>query len=402
MRRSILYQSIFLLVLWCPIETLYAQSRETINLWYAAGELDAVLPEIAEQYSAQNRAVQINLVSLPNEELKTSIVRTVSNNIAPDIAIFSSDNTAYADLMQLSQFSVNQLEPLWGADEINAMQYAGKLYGLPLQRNNRLFMFYNKALVNHPAKTWRQLQQEAPDLVAQDILPVGMLFREPYWFAHFATLFTPQFVKGDKPALNSVGMADALEFFRQLAESGIVRDDCGYDCVSTDFYNGKVAYAMNGTWAISEAMVALGDDFGIVEFPSLDEIPMKALTSNVFLTFPNDAWNGANRTAVRAFSTYLRTKPVQIQIAEATGMLPINLEWVNEINQPEIHRTQINLSHEAEFMPAKLSYIAIWNALRKGMLLHHSRQLNGLDTGEYMQRAALNSQQRMMELDHLR
>jgi len=197
-------------------------------------------------------------------------------------------------------------------------------------------------------------------------------------------------------------MADTLLFFRTLANTQVVRDDCGYDCVSTDFYDGKVAYALNGTWAIKEATQALGSNLGITTLPSLNDIPMKALTAHVMLTFPNDSWHGPNRRAIRAFSQFLRTKASQIEIAEVTKMLPINPMWIEEIDNSRMHRAQLDLLHEVRFMPATLNYIAMWNPLRKGMLLHHNRHLTASEATKYMQNSALKSKQRMMELDSLK
>ena len=402
MPRVIYLKLLLCVVLICSAVSASAQSRETINVWHSVGTLDEVLKSLALQFTEQNSAIQINLVSLPYEELKTSVVRTVTNNNAPDIAIFTSDNAAYADMMRLSRFPLNVLLPYWDKRTLNSLMYDGKLYGLPLQRSNRLLMFYNKSLVEQPALTWQQIIQASDGFKQRGILPVGILFREPYWFAHFATLFATQFIVEDRPALNSVEMAETLKLFSYLVNQGTIRDDCGYDCVSRDFYNGDVAYAINGTWAIHEAISALGEDFGIIQLPSFNNKPMKALSSTVMLTFPNNSWNGVNRNAVRAFSKYLRTKASQIQLAKATFMLPINLDWVNEMEYSAIHKTQVDLLYEAQFMPAKLSYVGIWNALRKGMLLHHSGQLNELDTSKYMQKAALDSQRRMMELDSLR
>lgn len=376
-------------------------ARESINLWFAGGELENVLHTLSEQFAEQSRGIHVNVVNLPNEELKTSIVRTVRNNLGPDIAVFTSDNTAYGPMMKLSSFEATQLEPYWEPSELESMAFNNRIHGLPFQRDNRLLLFYNKTLIKQPADNWDTILAQTPALLRQNILPLGVMFEEPYWFAHFATHFSVNFIRDDQPVLNTLEMAESLKFFKQLVQAKVIDEKCGYDCVSEDFYQGKVAYALNGVWALNDADAALGDNLGITRLPSYDGRAMKALASIVMLTFPNDSWNGPNQKAVRAFARFLRTEQAQLQIAAATNMLPINLKWLSADNQAKLHKAQLELRDELEYMPATLSYISMWNGIKKGVILHSNGQLSALDAGQFMQKVTIENQQRLLEMDTL-
>lgn len=392
---------VLVLTLFLALFSSKSQAQDSINLWFTDGELERVLQKLSEQFTEQNGGVQVNVVNLPNEELKASIVRTVRNDLAPDIAVFTSDNTAYAPMMKLSSFDASQLNPYWDESILESLAFNGRIHGLPLQRSNRLLMFYNKALVQFPAREWETLLEQAPDLLTRNLLPVGVLYDEPYWFAHFATHFSAQFTLNDRPTLNTLEMAESLKFFKQLVDAQVIRNDCGYDCVSKDFYQGKVAYALNGVWAINEAAEALGNDLGITPLPTLDGRAMKALTSIVMLTFPNDSWHGPNQKVIRAFAKFLRTEQAQIEIAIATKMLPINLQWLTDEFRTELHADQLSLTDENHYMPATLSYIAMWNGMKKGLVLHSNEHLNAIDAAQYMQKVTLENQQRLVEMVNL-
>lgn len=398
MRASTLIATLVLLIASTNLYSYRVEADEQINIWYANGVLNDVLSELAQQYTNQYPNISVKLVGLPYEELKTSMVRAVQKNVAPDIAILTSENTAYSKILKLSALTSFENPRVFIEPSRKASNQQQTVYGLPLQTNNRLLMFYNKALVNEPANNWEQLYTQAPDLIQNKILPLGLVFNEPYWFTHFTTLFTTQLTNTNQAQLNTLEMAASLAFYQQLEQAAIIRANCSYDCVSKDFYAGKVAYALNGVWAITEASNALGENFGITTLPSLDGTPMKALVSDNLLTFPNDAWNGPKRKSIRALVGFLQSKYSQMQIANATKMLPINLEWLSEQNRSPFHSAQIDLMHEVTYMPKTLRFVSIWNGIRKGVLLHSHANLSAQEAAEFMQYTAQINQQGLESL----
>ena len=86
-----------------------AASPVSLNVWFASGQLDGPLKHLADVFNSQHSGMSINVVSIPNEDLKTSIVKTVINSNSPDIAILSSDNTVYVQQMALSEIPLSYL-----------------------------------------------------------------------------------------------------------------------------------------------------------------------------------------------------------------------------------------------------------------------------------------------------
>lgn len=363
--------------------------RVEINLWFASSQLDGELNALAAEFSENHPAVTINVVNLPNEDLKTSVVKALRNGSTPDIAILSSDNTVYADHMQLSAFSLDHPN-LKHSEDINAsLTVNGKIYGLPLQRNNRMVMFYNRDIVKQPASSWESIIAKAATYSQIEVLPVGVLYDEGYWFAHFVTLFDDPLTKHDLPNLDSPSVVNAISLYERLDQLGVTDRDCGYDCVSVEFYESRVAYAINGVWALREARRALGDKLGIMALPSYKGQAMSALTSTVVMTYPNDSWNGDNQLAVRAFTDFLQSDDVQMRLTANTRMLPVKLDILNQMNNIEDILLQIELQESNLLMPPNSAFVSIWNGIRKGLMLAKSDTLDNEQAAKYMQSVAL-------------
>jgi maltose-binding protein MalE len=164
--------------------------------------------------------------------------------------------------------------------------------------------------------------------------------------------------------------------------------DCNYDCVSIDFYAGKVAYTMGGVWALEQASEALGKNLGIIDLPSYQGRPMHALTSMVFLVYPNDSWNGTKQTAIRAFSAFLQSDDAQQQLARATSMVPLRPDVLTDLSVVPLLVAQEKLTAPVLYMPANNAYVSIWNGMRKGLRLHQRGALSTKEAVDFMQRIA--------------
>lgn len=393
-----------LFVLWTMMisQSVFAQpaaSPVSLNVWFASGQLDGPLKHLADVFNSQHSGMSINVVSIPNEDLKTSIVKTVINSNSPDIAILSSDNTVYVQQMALSEIPLSYLSINLPESIKQSLLVDGKLYSVPVQLANQLVLFYNKSLILEPATSWEQILGQASILQSKDILPVGVLFAEGYWVAHFLTLFENQFVVDNKPNLNTPEVASGLAFYRYLSELGVTNAHCGYDCVSIDFYAGKVAYAINGTWALADAHHALGDNLGVLPLPSYRQQPMRGLASSVVLTFPGNSWTGAKAKAVKAFTDFMLSHYAQSYLIETTLMVPANPANINQLTDNPIVRQLWQMHSDAYQMPASSAFVSIWNSLRKGLALYLNNTLDVDETRAYMQTVALKGQLQLERTD---
>lgn len=299
--------------------------------------------------------------------------------------------------MRLSGF--DSLVPL-NIDEavLSSLEVKQRFYGQPLQQKNRLVLLYNKSLVAAPASSWEQIIEQTPFLLQQGILPAGVLFNEPYWFAHFATLFEPSFTEDQQPSLSTVPMQQALRFYQHLADMRAIDSDCSYDCVSVGFYAGKVAYSFAGVWTLEQAKQALGKNLGITDLPTYQGRPMHALASTVLMVYPNDSWNGRHQEAVRKFSRYLQSSAAQMTLAKATNIQPIRRLPQHETQSIPMLSAQSNLSGPVILMPANSAYVSIWNGMRKGLRLYQSGSLFETEAAAFMQRVAMRDLQSMERL----
>ncbi|MBZ9610762.1 sugar ABC transporter substrate-binding protein [Rheinheimera maricola] len=365
-----------------------------LNVWHMVKEMDADLAHTAAAFSRANPDINVVVHALPNEELKASAIRAADQQMAPDIIIISSDNVGYAGLMRLSE-----LPPEWVGDTLpdavqQALQFNQKNYSLPLFSGNHLLMLYNKALVNTPATDWQQLVVQQQEFNQQGIQTLALNYQEPYWFALFASLFGADLVTNNQVSLGSAEMAKALQFYQQLAEQNITQKQCGYACVADDFYQRKYAYAINGTWALAEAKRHLGDDLGIMPFPTLQQHKMQPLASYIVMVFPNQALSSAKAAQIKQFVHFIRQAENLQPLAKKYYLTPYYHTPTPEPWLTEPFHLQVQAQNRlSTLMPASTAMVSVWNGMQKGMLLHQKNTLDATAAASFMQKVALRDQQ---------
>lgn len=371
-----------------------------LNVWHMSKEMDGDITAAASAFSALHPDINVAVHFFPNEELKASAIRAVGQQASPDIIIISSDNVGFAKVMRLSELPPELIEETLPTATLQALKFENKHYSVPLFAGNHLIFFYNKALVATPATDWEQLFIQHAELKAKGIKTLALNYQEPYWFALFASLFGADLTHNGKVNLSSEAMQQALHFYQKLGESDVANMQCGYECVSEDFFHGHYAYAINGTWSLSVARERLGDNLGIALFPLLQHRHITPLASYLVMTFPNQSLSSAKAPQIKQFVQYFR-QPENLQlIAEKHYLIPYyqTSETTPDPQQysDPLFRQLIAQRKLTELMPASSAMVSVWNGMQKGMLLYQNSKLDASAAADFMQKVSLRDQ-KMLE-----
>jgi multiple sugar transport system substrate-binding protein len=325
-----------------------------ITFWnYWDGTNGEAIQSLVDRYNDEHPDVQVENVFIGFNDLLPKLQAAAAGGDVPDVAA--------ADLIWMPKLSRSgALIPLddqiaaAGIDLadiypalLNAGQYEGKTYSLPVSTNN-LQLFYNKELFEKagldPAKpptTWDELRQMAEQCTDESDGVYGMeLFTEPgegltWQFQVYLWQAGGEFLSEDltKAAFNTPEGEQALQFWVDLLQN----DKSAPLAPWGQFGQGKACMAMDGSWMVGGMTAEPPFDFGTAAMP----IPTggEAATNMggeqlvVFETSPEE------QQAAFDFITWLTSPEVQTEWDKATGFTPISetvatspeyLDYVNE------------------------------------------------------------------------
>lgn len=360
---------------------------DRISLLYYQENAEPLLKE-ALVFFEQQSGYKINLVFVNINDLKQMLIEGAVNNLLPDAILVPSDFAALAPTIKLSKLPVSLLSQDLVPKALNSMNYKGDYYGAPVMSGNHLMLFYNKKYVQHPAKNWQELKAQAIELRAKGIEPIGWNYSEMYWFTSFAITLGGSPLTDGKASLNSQAYADALIFYKELADSGLIKRTCGYDCAQKDFQEQLFAYAINGEWALSDFERYLGDNLGISVIPAIGDKPFRPLFSTIGLMFPGNSLQGKKAKPLAALAVFFQSRHFQDILFDKQRFLPVNQRSFNQVEATANNNIKMLLKQLAQSMPMPSDPIMAnaWIGMKKGF----ERYMGGLSSAkeavEYMQK----------------
>ena len=266
------------LVFWAHTENAWLESYQSV--------IDA--------FEAENPGIKIRLEDFPYDEFETKTLTSLaSKEGGADIyelwggwGVDYSSTGAFAAMPDaLATQIINDSYP----STIGALQYNGKLYGMPFEFN----IEYGAMLVNNeilaeaglkPATTWDEWMDQAHKLTVEEN---GVLTRKGLDFMNadgLAYIYTAMMLQNGVNYLNEDGtfnfnnevgikafkeIADLLVGDNRVTELGELADPgvIGYE----ELYKGITAYVPRGPWAINAGSdtfgLTLGNEFDYVAMP---------------------------------------------------------------------------------------------------------------------------------------
>ncbi|WP_415226247.1 sugar ABC transporter substrate-binding protein [Psychromonas sp.] len=358
-----------------------------ISMLYHRETAEPLLKEGLKQFE-QESGYKVNLVFVNVNDLKQILIKGAVNNSLPDVVLAPSDFVSLATMIKLSKLPPALLNPDLTPEALRSMRYQGDYYGAPVISGNHLMLFYNKKYVKNPAKNWRELKAQAPQLRAQGIEPIGWNYPEMYWFSSFATTLGGAPLTDGAPSLNSQAYIDALSFYKELADSGLIKPTCGYDCAQKDFQEQLFAYAINGDWALADFEHYLGKDLGITVIPAIGDKPFRPLFSTVGLLFPGNSLQGKKAKSLAALALFFQSRRFQDTLFEKQRFLPANQHSFEQVEATANSNIKMLLKQLAQAVPMQPDPIMAnaWIGMRKGFERYMAGISSAKEAAEYMQK----------------
>ena len=210
----------------------------------------------------------------------------------------------------------------------------GKLWGLPDNYGNHLMLLYNKALVTDVPQNTDGWIAQLKTLTDPAIPQYGLAYplEESYWLIPWLAGFGGwPMDAADRPALDTVEMANALQFLYDLkATHHVVPEKADYDAAFDFFRQGKAAYIIDGTWNL-DRYTDLGIDVGAAPLPVVSATglkPASMATGRYWLI--SDKAEGAALDAAARFVEFMTSADAQGQWLAKMKRLPSNKEAATE------------------------------------------------------------------------
>nr|WP_221468815.1 maltose ABC transporter substrate-binding protein [Cohnella thailandensis] len=288
--------------------------------------MEAIGKEFTAQYGIPVKVEEVSEADQINK-----LINDGPAGIGPDIVIYPHDNlgkAVAAGLILPNDFFEEETKAENSEASIAAFTFDGVLYGYP-RSVETYAMFYNKDLVQTPAKSYDEILEFAKTFNDTQNGKYTFLFEQNFYY-QYSFLATPGgYVYGnggvDKNdiGLNNEAAITGAKMYQKLKEIIPMKTaDATFDVKKGLFLSGKLAYDVNGPWAIAEYKKS-GVNFGIAPLPSIDGKPnvsfsgVKGFSVSAFSQYPN---------ASKLFVRFATSKDQQLKDFQELGTLPSNKE----------------------------------------------------------------------------
>ncbi len=339
--------------------------------------------------------IKIEPVWIDQSDLKARLIVVAETHNTPDVVFCPSDFLGLNDYVLLSEVPDSLITMPISKENKNTVKLNGKNYGLPIISGNHLLLYYNKKIINEPAKTWAELKAQRESLPEKTHL-IAWSFMEMYWFVPFITSFGgPPMVDGT-PNMATPAVQAALKFVWDLAREDYIDETCGYDCSFSRFTASEVAYTINGIWSFNQFKEIMGENLGVSTLPKIGENTMQSYFSTIVAAFPHNSLNGEKSKEIHQLIKYLQTKTFQEKMWEELKDFPVHKEVLDKIVNQQDEEVNIMLKglEEGLPMPLEKNMLFIWESMLKGFSRYGSGAMDAKDASVFMQRLTERSIER--------
>jgi arabinogalactan oligomer / maltooligosaccharide transport system substrate-binding protein len=348
------------------------QKGKTITIWdyfINSQKERTALNAVAQQWAKKtgNRVVNAGDIAESKNKFKLS-ART---GRGPDVIQLPHDNLgdiAAPGLLAAQPKGFQVSRGLYDKVGLTAVTYKGQLYGLPIGRES-YFLFYNKAMVSSPPKTWNALITTAKRLTSGD--KYGFLWdTSNFYYAYswirgyggYVFKVTKNGYDQTKLGINTPGGIKALKFIQDLVQvHHLTPASTNTDIMEGNFKNGKAAMIIDGPWA-TQNFKSAGVNFGVAALPKLPNghpsspfVGLQALFVNKYSKNTKEAWD-----LVRYLSIHL-----PMPLFKASGRVPVLKSAASSklVQSSPVTKVVIQAANNGEPMPNIPAMNLVWEPM---------------------------------------
>ncbi|GGA93343.1 sugar ABC transporter substrate-binding protein [Agarivorans gilvus] len=367
---------------------LSVQAADKLTLWNAHNPSQYLDSAILQFEQSNNITIEKN--NFLSERLREEVLNQARTNTLPDILYVPSDFVGMHELISLSPVPKDWIVPDIQQRILKAGATDEQQYGIPLFQGNHLVLYYNKSLVKQPVSSWAELLEQQAALTQDGRDAIVWNFAEMYWFVPFLTAFDGWPLLQGKITLDTEAMRNALRYYKELRDIGLVDATCNHDCSVERFKNGEAAYMINGDWIYNDLNQAMGEDLGVSVLPTIQGNTMKPMFSGYVLAFPRLFENRKNYQSIKAFSLYMQGDKAQGIIYQEGGLIPANKQVLANYQHSQSTNDQQMLlqMEQTRAMPSDKEMTIVWLALQRGFTRYMEHNYTVEQATEYMQAIA--------------
>ncbi len=295
-----------------------------IKLWsgWTGTEADT-LAAVAKQFEAATPGAQIQILTVPFDQLKNKYTTEASTGGGPDLLIGPKDwigELAQAKLIASLDDSAQVAGLINVSKEaVTANSFQGKVYAFP-ESTEAMALFINTDKV----KTLPTNSDDILKIAADQGLGLNTGFYQAagFFFGEGAKLFDAQ---GKCILDQGTGAVDALKWIQTASKTPKVIADADGGKLDAAFKDGRVGMVFNGPWATGDyekaiTQAKLGVNAPIVMMPANSKFAPFLGTKNLFLS--SNSKGDAKATSL-AFMNFL-SQPAQQETFSKIGHIPSN------------------------------------------------------------------------------
>lgn len=256
-------------------EELVAEEGAKLVLWTEKKEYNEA---IQAAWQAAYPDIPLEFATIGGGDAEKKLELDGPNGIGCDVFVQPHDHLVSCansgNILEIDYYS-DYIKEAFEESTLTAVTYDGMIYGFPLSIKTPA-MFYNKALVSEPVKTFDELKEFAKSYNDPTNNKFACLWQacEGYWGHPFLSGYGYQLFGPDHNDKNLVNWdtkeaLEGMEFYNTLTDIYPVKStDASWDAMTTMFSEGNAPYVFTGAWDINRFDEA-GVDFGVTSWPLL-------------------------------------------------------------------------------------------------------------------------------------
>jgi raffinose/stachyose/melibiose transport system substrate-binding protein len=346
----------------------------TLTIWDNLTQPDSgvIIETTIKNYETENPNVDIKRSTMKHEDLRNTIKPALNSNKGPDLFMYDS-GPGYLGVLAKSglaldlskydkQFGWNKRFPTWVNDLVT---FDEKRYGIG-NEVELIGVYYNKKIFRELGmdvpKTYEEFLKIAEMAKDKGIIPLSFDDKDQWPAFHLESVFYTAAVGKEKiekvlskeEGFDQPVFAEALDTFQKLIKDGYTSKSplsVSYDDGNKEFFSGKAAMRITGTWMVAEMITEMKDDVGFFLMPSVKpELPLSAPGGIGSAMVISSKTQYPDETA--KFLDYMFNEQSAKIWFENSKIIPVVETDVNSLKVPALAKDVINMANS----PAGLSH----------------------------------------------
>ncbi|RBW69824.1 sugar ABC transporter substrate-binding protein [Bacillus taeanensis] len=326
--------------------------------------------KMAEKFEAEY-GVPVQVEEVSQEEAPERLATDGPTGLAGDVFASTHDRIgrAISAGLVIENFWPEEYKEEFMDGAIEATSFDGTLYGYPTGIETYA-LYYNKDLVEKAPETMDELLKVAGELTEGDrygfmMEPPNLYFHYGFFGGYGGYVFGDNNTDVSDIGLNNEGSVKAVELLTRIRDEltpGMKAEDITYDVRTALFSEGKLAFDINGPWAVP-AYKEAGVNFGVAPLPMLDNgknqpsfSGTRAFYVNAYTEYPD---------AASLLAQFLSNEENLLESYEMTGALPPRLSLVeaDAIKSNPISAAFLEQASHAVPMPNVAEMPLVWDPI---------------------------------------